>query len=102
MYRVVQLSNLIILGILTIVLLSANTIGFGADGFKVLELLAVVLFLSELLMNLVFMTLAICNFRTLLKQMPKGVKVNNFQLIIHFVLIAMWSGFAVWVAICLV
>ena len=77
MYRVVQLSNLIVLGILTIVLLSANTVGVNQDGYDVLELIAAILLFSELLLNLVFFSMAICNFRALLKQMPDGVKVSS-------------------------
>ena len=77
MYRVVQLSNLIVLGILTIVLLSANTVGVNQDGFDALELIAAILLFSELLLNLVFFSMAICNFKALLKQMPDGVKISR-------------------------
>ena len=77
MYRVVQLSNLIVLGILTLVLLSANTVGANWAGFDILELIAAVILFCELLLNLVFFSMAIFNFRALLKQMPDGIKISR-------------------------
>ena len=99
MYRVFQLSNLIVLGILTIVLLSANTVGVNEDGYDVLELIAAILFFSELILNLVFFSMAICNFKALLNQMPDGVKISRVQLYIHTTLIILWTAFTVWVSV---
>ena len=99
MYRVFQLSNLIVLGILTIVLLSANTVGVNEDGYDVLELIAAILFFSELILNLVFFSMAICNFKALLNQMPNGVKISRVQLYIHTALIILWTAFTVWVSV---
>ena len=99
MYRVFQLSNLIVLGILTIVLLSANTVGVNQDGYDTLELIAAILFFSELILNLVFFSMAICNFKALLNQMPNGVKISRVQLYIHTTLIILWTAFTVWVSV---
>ena len=96
MYRIIELSNLILLGITTLALLFVGTVGYGDEELDVVESIAVVLMFLQLPLNLGFLACSLCNFRSIVKG-QEAVKVNTLQLHLHNVLIYLWSGFCLWV-----
>ena len=89
MYRVIVLSNLIFIGIMTITVLCANALGYACcSTYLGIVLLSFVL--VQITVVLVLLSLALCNYRGIVDN-QKAIQVSTFRIKVHNICIYTWA-----------
>jgi len=101
LYRMTQLGNLILFGVVVLAMLYFGTVGANNDVFRVLIIVGVGLMFFQLPLDCFCMTYSLCIFRSIV-QGQEAVRINTFQIHLHNVLIYLWTAMGLFYIVVLV
>ena len=101
LYRVTELANLILFGLVVLAMLYFGTLGASGHVFKGVLIVGVILEFLQLPLDCFCVTYALFTFRSIVKG-QEAVRVNTFQIHLHNVLIVLWTACGVFYIVVLV